>query len=55
VKALWKTIAGDSRNLAVVAALVVVAFLFCSAGHAREAAFVIPALALAGVAWLGAR
>lgn len=55
MKALWKTLVGDSTNLGVVALLVATTSLLARTGHADVAAFAVPALALAGVTWLAAR
>jgi hypothetical protein len=52
MNAFVKTLIGDAWNLSVVAGLVLTAAVICFIGHAGAAAFVMPPLTLAGVAWL---
>jgi hypothetical protein len=52
MRAFVKTLVGDTWNLAVVGTLVVAEVALVYGGHADSAAFVIPPLTLAGVAWL---
>jgi hypothetical protein len=52
MSAFIKTLVGDLQNLGVVAGLVLAAAALVFAGHAGAAAFTIPPLTLAGVAWL---
>lgn len=55
MKAFIKTLVGDTWNVAVVAAIMLAEAALLWAGHADAAAFVIPPLTLAGVAWLTRR
>jgi hypothetical protein len=55
MKALVKTLFGDTRNIAGVAAIVAVAAVLTSLGHAGCAVFAMPAAGLAVVAWLACR
>ena len=50
-----KTLVGDTWNLSVVAAIMLAEVALVFAGHAAAAAFVIPPVTLAGVAWLARR
>ena len=52
MRAFIKTLVGDARNLSVVAAVMLAEAALVYAGHADAAAFVIPPITLAGVAWL---
>jgi len=55
MSAFCKTLFGDTRNLAVVAALMAIEVALVYSDHAREAAFAIPPLVLVGVGWLAPR
>jgi hypothetical protein len=55
VKALFHTLFGDARNVAVVTALVAIAAALTLSGRAAEAGYVVPPLTLAGIGWLAAR
>jgi hypothetical protein len=55
MKAFVKTLIGDTWNVSVVAAIMLAEFALVWAGRADAAAFVIPPLTLAGVAWLTRR
>jgi hypothetical protein len=55
MRALLKTLVGDSRNIAGVAAMVAVAAVLTGLGHAGWAVFAMPAAGLAVVAWLACR
>ncbi len=50
-----KTLFGDARNVAVVAAVVALEFALVRSGHAREAALLVPIAVMAGVVWLAPR
>ena len=52
MKALVKTLVGDTWNVSVVAALMLAEVILVYSGHVGAAAFAIPPLTLAGVAWL---
>ena len=52
MKAFCKTLFGDTRNVAVVAALVALEAALAYGGHGRDAAFILPPLVLLGVGWL---
>ncbi len=52
MRAFVKTLVGDAWNVSVVAGLMLAEVVLVRAGHADAAAFVIPPLTLAGVAWL---
>ena len=52
MSAFFKTLVGDTRNLSVVAGVMLVAVGLVYSGHANAAAFVIPPLVLGGVGWL---
>lgn len=47
-----KTLFGDARNVAVVAAILVLEFALIRMGMQREAVLLVPLATLAGVAWL---
>jgi hypothetical protein len=55
VTVLCKTLFGDARNAAVVAALIAVASALTLGGQAAAAGYVVPPLILAGVGWLAVR
>ena len=55
MKAFAKTLLGDAWNVSVVAAVMLAEVALVYGGHADAAAFVIPPLTLAGVAWLTKR
>jgi hypothetical protein len=55
MKAFCKTLFGDTRNLGVVAVLMVVETALVYSGHAHEAVFILPPLVLAGIGWLAPR
>jgi hypothetical protein len=50
-----EALVGDARNVAVVAAVMLVELALVFTGHAGAAVFVIPPLTLAGAAWLARR
>lgn len=50
-----KTLFGDTRNVAVVAGIVVLEFALVRLGFGREAVLLVPAITMAGVAWLAPR
>lgn len=52
MKALLKTLFGDARNVAAVAAVVAVAAALTKTGHATWAVVAMPAACLAAVGWL---
>jgi hypothetical protein len=52
MKAFTKTLFGDSRNLAGVAVMVVVAVGLTRVGHAGWAVYGMPVVGLAVTAWL---
>ncbi|HEX3348793.1 MAG TPA: hypothetical protein VHS58_11905 [Acetobacteraceae bacterium] len=52
MRAFAKTLVGDGWNVSVVTAVILVEAVLAFAGAADAAAFVIPPLTLAGVAWL---
>lgn len=52
MRAFVKTLVGDAWNLAVVGILTVAEVALVFGGYVDAAAFVIPPLTLAGVAWL---
>lgn len=52
MKAFLTTLFGDLRNCFVVAALIVSEAAMVHGGLAREAAFAVPVLILAGIFWL---
>jgi hypothetical protein len=55
MKALVKTLVGDTWNVTVVAVVMLAEVAVVFGGHAGAAAFVIPPLTLAGVALLTRR
>jgi hypothetical protein len=55
MKALVKTLVGDTWNVGVVAGVTLAEVALVYAGHAGAASFAIPFLTLAGVAWLSRR
>jgi hypothetical protein len=55
MKALVKTLIGDAWNVSVVSFVLAVAAALVFTGQSEAAAFVIPPLTLAGVAWLARR
>ena len=52
MKAFIKTLFGDTRNIAGVAAMVLIAAGLTGAGHAALAVFAMPVAGLAAIAWL---
>jgi hypothetical protein len=50
-----KTLFGDARTVAVVAALVALEFTLVSIGWGREAVLLVPLATVAGIAWLAPR
>ncbi len=50
-----KTLFGDRRNVAVVAALLALEFMLVRTGHGGAATIVAPLATMAGVAWLAPR
>lgn len=52
MSAFVKTVVGDAWNVTVVGAIMLAEVALVFTGHAAAAAFVIPPLTLAGVAWL---
>jgi hypothetical protein len=52
MKALFKTLFGDTRNIVGVATIVVVAAGLTGLGHAGWAAYAMPVTGLAVVGWL---
>lgn len=55
MKALFKTLFGDRTNIAFVAAVLALEALLVHSGHARDAAFAVPVVILAGMGWLATR
>jgi hypothetical protein len=55
VKAFYKTLFGDVRNVGVVAVLVAIEAMLLYSGHGREAVYIVPALILVGIGWLALR
>ncbi|MDA8383172.1 MAG: hypothetical protein M0037_08960 [Betaproteobacteria bacterium] len=55
MRALFKTLFGDRANLAVVAVVLALEGLLVHTGHARDAAFAVPVVTLAGISWLAMR
>lgn len=51
----FKTLVGDVRNVAVVAALLAIEILLIRAGHGRGATILVPLATMAGVTWLAPR
>jgi hypothetical protein len=52
LKAFFKTLFGDARNVAGVAVVVAVAAALTATGHGAWAVVAMPAACLAAVAWL---
>lgn len=50
-----KTLFGDARNVAVVAAIVVLELALLRSGLQREAVFLVPTATIAGITWLALR
>ncbi len=55
MKAMFKTLFGDSINMAFVAAVLALEALLVHGGFARDAAFAVPVAILAGIGWLASR
>ena len=55
MRAFVKTLVGDAWNVSVVAAVMLAEATLVFGGHTDAAAFVIPPITLAGVAWLTRR
>ena len=55
MKALFKTLFGDSENITVVAVIMLAELLLVKSGHISAACFVAPAVTLIGVVWLVGR
>lgn len=55
MKALFKTLFGDATNIAFVTAVLVLEVLLVNSGYARDAAFAVPVVILAGISWLATR
>lgn len=55
MSAFLRTLFGDARTVAVVALVMAAEALSATTGHAATAAFAVPALVLAGTAWLATR
>lgn len=55
MKALFKTLFGDRTNIALVATMLALEALLVVGGYARDAAFAMPVVILAGIAWLATR
>jgi hypothetical protein len=55
MSAFLKTLFGDTGTVAVVAIVMAAELSLTAAGHAAAAAFAVPALVLAGTAWLATR
>ena len=55
MSAFLKTLFGDIDTVAVVALVLGVVVLLTATDHAATAAFVVPPLVLAGIAWLALR
>jgi hypothetical protein len=55
MSAFFKTLFGDIGTVAVVAIVMAAEVLAATAGHAAAAGFAVPALVLAGTAWLAGR
>ena len=55
MKAMFKTLFGDTTNLAFVAVVLALEVLLVHGGLARDAAFALPVVILAGVGWLATR
>lgn len=50
-----KTLFGDARNVAVVAALLAVEVVLVRTGHSRDGVFLMPLATMVAVAWLASR
>jgi hypothetical protein len=55
MRAFLRILLGDAWNVGVVAVIVLAAFVLTASGHRQAAAWLIPALTLAGVALLTRR
>ena len=55
MKAFFKTLFGDARNIAAVSAVVAVAAALTVTGHAAWAVVAMPAACLLAVTWLAGR
>jgi hypothetical protein len=55
MSAFLKTLFGDTGTVAVVAIVMAAEVLAATTGHAAAAGFAVPALVLAGTAWLATR
>jgi hypothetical protein len=55
MSAFLKTLFGDAGTVTVVAIVMAAELSLMAAGHAAAAALVVPALVLAGTAWLATR
>lgn len=55
MKALFKTLFGDVTNMAFVAVVLALEALLVHNGYARDAAFAVPVVILAGMSWLATR
>jgi hypothetical protein len=51
----FKTLFGDTRNIAVVAVLLALEATLIHIGHGREATILIPLVTMAAVTWLAPR
>lgn len=54
MKAFFKTLFGDVKNLVFVLGIVAIAALMTRFGAGREAAFIIPILIMTGATWFAA-
>jgi hypothetical protein len=55
MKALFKTLFGDITNMVFVAVVLGLEVLLVHNGYARDAAFAVPVVILAGMGWLATR
>ena len=55
MKAMFKTLFGDATNIAFVAVVLILEALLVNGGYARDAAFAVPVVILAGTGWLATR
>lgn len=55
MNAFVKTLVGDVWNISVVAVVMAVGVVLVASGNAAAAAFVVPPVTLAGIAWLARR
>jgi hypothetical protein len=55
MSAFFNTLFGDARTVAVVAIVMGATVLLTAGGYAVAAVFAVPALVLAGIAWLAMR